>query len=50
MNGSIAAPPLDFDPSQWRLLRGSAGFRAGQGDNDFGADVSRVASTASSGR
>jgi hypothetical protein len=43
-------PPFDFDPAQWRLLPGSPGYRAGPGGNDFGADVSRVVSTASGGQ
>ncbi|HQU42886.1 MAG TPA: hypothetical protein PK867_08735 [Pirellulales bacterium] len=42
-DGSTTALPIDFDPLQWRLLPGSAGYQAGPDGQDLGADVSRVA-------
>jgi WD40 repeat protein len=44
--GSLTAPPFDFDPHQWRLLPGSPGYQAGPDDKDLGADVSRIATVA----
>jgi serine/threonine protein kinase len=41
--GSVEAEPTDYDPTQWRLLPSSPGYRAGPGGKDFGADVDRVA-------
>jgi hypothetical protein len=43
--GSITSAPFDFDPLQWRLLPGSAGFQASADGSDYGADVTRIAVT-----
>jgi serine/threonine protein kinase len=45
-DGSIAAPPFDFDPLQWRLLPGSPGYQAGPDGKDLGADVTRIGTVA----
>ena len=44
--GSVRIDPLIYDPLQWRLLPGSPGQGAGPEGRDIGADVDRVAKTA----
>lgn len=43
---SIAIDSLVFDPRAWQLLKGSAGQGKGPGGADLGADVGKVAYTA----